>query len=182
MDKVWVQSEANQNGYLRDGDRRDDQTRGARARTSWCRGRSAHGFDACSDDGSPRAAMRSDRPMTSRGSPGREPGVAACRRGPCEAGDAAGAEKICRRALRETPDAPQLLGHARASLIEQERPGRRRRNSCGAPCVSYPAPPQAHEGLGEALLLQNRLHDALASLEMRTAPRTRPAVGAGQDG
>ena len=81
------------------------------------------------------------------------------------AGDAAGAEKICRRALRETPDAPQLLSILGAALIEQRRPDAAEEFLQRAVQL-VPGAAAAHEGLGEALLLQNRLHDALASLEI----------------
>jgi tetratricopeptide (TPR) repeat protein len=81
------------------------------------------------------------------------------------AGDPAAAEKICRRALRETPEAPQLLGMLGAALVEQGRPDAAEEFLRRAVALA-PGAAAAHEGLGEALLLQNRLQDALASLEI----------------
>ena len=80
------------------------------------------------------------------------------------AGDAPMAERICRQALNEHPRDANLLCLLGASLIRQRKPEEAEHTLSRAVRI-YGSFSRAHEGLSEALIMQGRLPEALASLE-----------------
>ena len=80
------------------------------------------------------------------------------------AGDAPMAERICRQALNEHPRDANLLCLLGASLIRQRKPEEAEHTLSRAVRI-YGSFSRAHEGLSEALIMQGRLSEALASLE-----------------
>lgn len=80
------------------------------------------------------------------------------------AGDAPMAERICRQALNAHPRDANLLCLLGASLIRQHKPEEAEHTLSRAVRI-YADFSRAHEGLAEALIMQGRLPEALASLE-----------------
>jgi tetratricopeptide (TPR) repeat protein len=80
------------------------------------------------------------------------------------AGDALMAERICRQALNAHPRDSNLLCLLGASLIRQRKPEEAEHTLSRAVRI-YGSFSRAHEGLAEALIMQGRLSEALASLE-----------------
>ena len=80
------------------------------------------------------------------------------------AGDAPMAERICRQALNANPRDANLLCLLGASLIRQQKPEEAEHTLSRAVRL-YADFSRAHEGLAEALIMQGRLPEALASLE-----------------
>ncbi len=80
------------------------------------------------------------------------------------AGDAPMAERICRQALNAHPRDANLLCLLGASLIRQKKPEEAEHTLSRAVRI-YTDFSRAHEGLAEALIMQGRLPEALASLE-----------------
>ncbi len=76
-----------------------------------------------------------------------------------QGGDAETAEKVCRRALQETPKDPNLLCLLGASLIKQHKIEQAERPLSRAAKL-FPDFSRAHEGLGEVFMLQGRLSAA----------------------
>ena len=81
------------------------------------------------------------------------------------AGDAAMAERICRQALNAHPRDSNLLVLLGAALIRQRKPEEAEHTLSRAVRI-YSTFARAHEGLAEALIMQGRLPEALASLEV----------------
>ncbi len=106
------------------------------------------------------------------------------------AGDAPMAERICRQALNAHPRDANLLCLLGASLIRQKKPEEAEHTLSRAVRI-YNDFSRAHEGLAEALIMQGRLPEALASLERaenlepgRASIRMKKAkvlIGLGQD-
>ncbi len=80
------------------------------------------------------------------------------------AGDAPMAERICRQALNAHPRDANLLCLLGASLIRQQKPEEAEHTLSRAVRI-HASFSRAHEGLAEALIMQGRLPEALASLE-----------------
>jgi tetratricopeptide (TPR) repeat protein len=80
------------------------------------------------------------------------------------AGDAVLAERICRQALNAFPRDANLLCLLGASLIKQERP-RDAEHTLSRATRIFNDFSRAHEGLAEALIMQGKLAESLASLE-----------------
>jgi tetratricopeptide (TPR) repeat protein len=83
-------------------------------------------------------------------------------------GDPVMAERICRQALNEHPRDANLLCLLGASLIRQQKPKEAEHVLSRAVRI-YASFSRAHEGLAEALIMQGRLKEALASLEQAEA-------------
>jgi tetratricopeptide (TPR) repeat protein len=81
------------------------------------------------------------------------------------AGDAAMAERICRQALNAHPRDSNLLVLLGATLIRQQKPEEAEHTLSRAVRI-YSDFSRAHEGLAEALIMQGRLPEALASLKV----------------
>jgi tetratricopeptide (TPR) repeat protein len=81
------------------------------------------------------------------------------------AGDASGAEQLCRRALQRDRDNAQLLNVLGAALIELGRPAAAEESLRRAVELA-PSVAAGHEGLAETLLQQGKTDDALARLEI----------------
>jgi tetratricopeptide (TPR) repeat protein len=81
------------------------------------------------------------------------------------AGDASTAEQLCRRALYQDKDNPQLLNLLGAALIQLRRPDAAEEHLRRVVQLA-PATVAAHEGLAEALLQQGKAGEALKSLEI----------------
>jgi tetratricopeptide (TPR) repeat protein len=82
-----------------------------------------------------------------------------------KAGDAVTAEQLCRRALYQDKDNPQLLNLLGAALLQLKRA------DAAEECLKHavqlaPGTVAAHEGLAEALLQQGKAGEALKSLEI----------------
>ena len=80
------------------------------------------------------------------------------------AGDAVLAERICRQALNAFPRDANLLCLLGASLVKQEKPQEAEHTLSRATRIMNDFS-RAHEGLAEALMMQGKLPEALASLE-----------------
>jgi tetratricopeptide (TPR) repeat protein len=81
------------------------------------------------------------------------------------AGDASTAEQICRRALYQDKDNPQLLNVLGAALIQLRHPDAAEDHLRRAVQLA-PGTVAAHEGLAEALLQQGKAAEAANSLEI----------------
>jgi tetratricopeptide (TPR) repeat protein len=81
------------------------------------------------------------------------------------AGDASTAEQLCRRALYQDKDNPQLVHLLGAALIQLRRPEAAEEHLRRAVQLA-PGTVAAHEGLAEALLQQGKAGEALKSLEI----------------
>ena len=79
-------------------------------------------------------------------------------------GDAIMAERICRQALNDHPRDANLMCLLGASLIRLKKPQEAEHVLSRATRI-YGSFSRAHEGLAEALIMQGRLKEALASLE-----------------
>jgi len=88
-------------------------------------------------------------------------------------GDAVAAERICRRALEQHPRDGNLYSLLGAALIRQGKiPAAESQFHRAVDLLPVPVAANAHEGLGQSLLLQGNLDQALKSFE--TARRIEP--------
>ncbi len=101
------------------------------------------------------------------------------------------AERICRQALNSHPRDSNLLVLLGASLIRQRKPEEAEHTLSRAVRL-YSSFSRAHEGLAEALIMQGRLQEALASLELAEElepgsasirmKKAKVLIGMGKDG